>query len=77
MGSQKKKILWIVNIVLISIALLVTVFADELSDVSTQLRGYTSYVYPDAGKEHILGPEKPFTMRYIMMVLVKQSMEKL
>ena len=58
MGSQKKKILWIVNIVLISIALLFTVFANELSDISIQLRGYTSYVYPNAGKEHILGPEK-------------------
>lgn len=58
MGSQKKKVLWIVNIVLISIALLFTVFANELSDISIQLRGYTSYVYPNAGKEHILGPEK-------------------
>ena len=58
MSLQKKKVLWIINIVLISIALLVTVFADELSNISAQLRGYTSYVYPYAGQEHVLGPEK-------------------
>jgi hypothetical protein len=56
--NRKKKVLWVVNIVLISIAMLITVFADDLSNISTQLKGYTSYVYPDMGKEHILGPEK-------------------
>lgn len=61
MNSQKKKrkvLLWAINIGLISIALLITAFAEDLSNIGARFKGYTSYVYPDMGKEHILGPEK-------------------
>lgn len=54
--SKKKKVLWIVSVVLISMAMPSTVFADELKTVSLQMKESVSYVYPYDGKEHAFGP---------------------
>lgn len=56
-GNKRRKILWMVNIVLISMAMLIPAFANEIQNITTQLKGYTTYEYPYAGQEHILGPE--------------------
>ncbi len=55
--SKKKKVLWIVSVVLISMAMPSTVFADELKTATLQMKESTYYVYPHQGKEHAFGPE--------------------
>ena len=55
--SKKKKVLWIVSVVLISMAMPSTVFADELKTATLQMKESTYYVYPYEGKEHVFGPE--------------------
>ena len=69
--SKKKKVLWIVSVVLISMAMPSTVFADELKTATLQMKESTYYVYPHEGKEHASGLKTLYIMQYIVMAMVK------
>jgi len=57
-SQSKKKKMWIINIVLISIAMLIPVFANDFPSIRVRFKGYTSYAYPYIGREYACGPEK-------------------
>ena len=54
-GKNKRKFIIIANILIIAIIVTSVVFAGE---ITVRLKSSTTYYYPYAGYEHIIGPER-------------------